>query len=169
MCNEQLVLLQRSLTRSVTNVRRGSVADPSKKFTAICVCACLLLRATFLRCFEGTQIETLPLCAWFNPDPQTRKQSKHVTDQIPTMASLLSRPDKTNLKLGGWKPHAPVHLRTTGFQGCDSNKSHTPDPFPRVLSVRAGTTRYIKKQRKMAGLGLPAVAKRLASTIKFRV
>ena len=40
MCNEgcvtsQLVLLQRSVTRSVTNVRRGSVTDPSKKITAI--------------------------------------------------------------------------------------------------------------------------------------
>ena len=36
VCNEgcvtsQLVLLQRSVTRSVTNVRRGSVTDPSKK------------------------------------------------------------------------------------------------------------------------------------------
>ena len=44
MCNEgcvtsQLVLLQRSVTRSVTNVRRGSVTDPSKKFTAIFFCA----------------------------------------------------------------------------------------------------------------------------------
>ena len=30
----QLVLLQRSVTRSVTNIRRGSVTDPSKTFTA---------------------------------------------------------------------------------------------------------------------------------------
>ena len=41
VCNEgcvssQLVLLQRSVTRSVANVRRGSVTDPSKKITAIC-------------------------------------------------------------------------------------------------------------------------------------
>ena len=40
VCNEgcvtsQLVLLQRSVTRSATNVRRGSVTDPSKEFTAI--------------------------------------------------------------------------------------------------------------------------------------
>ena len=43
VCNDgcvtsQLVLLQRSVTRSVTNVRRGSVTDPSKKITATLVC-----------------------------------------------------------------------------------------------------------------------------------
>ena len=53
VCNEgcvtsQLVLLQRSVTRSVTNVRRGSVTDPSKKFTAISAVASKGWRCTML-------------------------------------------------------------------------------------------------------------------------
>ena len=81
VCNEgcvtsQLVLLQRSVMRSVTNVRRGSVTDPSKKFTAMCEHTFHESREVAPSCGMSFQYTSTASCS-FSSKPQQAHHGFH--------------------------------------------------------------------------------------------